>query len=116
MATGWLTARSTVTDSTPPIAAVLSVVPAIVAISVETSMPRVPASSTMLAVAAAAAPSEIPAVKIASAVPATIVAPTISSSCSRCVTALCTASAYLSSAFAMSRAASAMSFSQPWPL
>lgn len=115
MATGCVTARSTVTDSMPPIAAVARVVPAMVATSVESATPMVPASSTTDAVAAAAAASEIPAVKMASAVPAMIVAPTISSSCSRRLTALCTASAYLSSAFAMSRAPSIMSWSQPWP-
>ncbi|WDO05881.1 hypothetical protein ME763_22860 [Streptomyces murinus] len=85
--TGWVTARSTVTDSIPPIAAVASVVPAIVATSVDTATPRLPANSTMPAVAETAAASEMPAVKMASAVPATIVAPTISSSCSRRVTA-----------------------------
>lgn len=67
----------------------------------------------MPAVADAAAASEMPAVKMAGAVPATIVAPTISSSCSRHVIVWYTASAYLSSAFAMPRAPSAMSFSQP---
>lgn len=61
MATGWVTARSTVIDSMPAMSAVARVVPAIVAISVETVTPRVAARSTMVAVAVAAAASEMPA-------------------------------------------------------
>lgn len=60
---GWATARSTVTDSTPPKAAATRVPAAISAAVVETATPIVAPNSMTASAAATAAPEARPAVK-----------------------------------------------------
>lgn len=110
---GWATARSTVTDSTPPNATPAKAPPMMSATTAETPTPIVAPNSMTASAATAAAPEAMPAVMMASATSPAITAASMAIRVHSLLIASSMASANFSSALAMSRDDFARSLGQP---